>query len=303
MMRRRNVFGILAIFALAVLTVRADDFWVKKDWTKWSKDDCNRMLQDSPWSKKWAKGEVLLSAALPSQQSTNPGNDNTKGAGGTLGSSNIGTQGAGQEGAGGDNQLELHYFVELQSALPIRQAIARRAQLNNNYDKMDAEHKKAFDDQVKNLLDATYADVIAVRVSYGSAQQVLERQLAEYWKGLPSDGLPVDVFLINEKGDHIPPAKYVSPQSGADYSFQLLFPRMQNNEPVIRDTDKSFSVQFPNPAVGSQKTGVNVPTDPTNPNQRPGQSATNPSSPSMGKERVLVTYQLNKMLVGGKPSY
>src|ERR1700733_6505926 len=106
--KRRYFISVLGILALAVLTARADDFWVKKDWTKWSKDDCNRMLQDSPWSKKWAKGEVLLSAALPSQQATNPANDTTKGAGGTLGGSNIGTQGAGQEGAAGDNALELH---------------------------------------------------------------------------------------------------------------------------------------------------------------------------------------------------
>jgi hypothetical protein len=301
MMRRRNILGVLGILALAVVTVHAEDFWVKKDWTKWSKDECNKMLQDSPWSKKWAKGEVMLSAALPSQQQRNPATDPKGTAGsGTIGQSSTGTNGAGQEGAAGDNALEIHYFIELQSALPIRQAIARRAQLNNNYDKMDADHKKAFDAQVQSLLEATYQDVIDVRVSYGSAQQVFERQLAEYWKSLPADGLPVDVFLINEKGDHIPPAKFIS-QRNADDSFELYFPRMQNNEPVIRDTDKSFSVQFPNPAVGSQKVGQNIPGDPNNPN-RVGDTS-NPASPTMGKERVLVTYQLNKMMVGGKPSY
>jgi hypothetical protein len=299
MMRRRNAFAVLGILLVAALTAQAEDFWVKKDWTKWSKDECNKMLQDSPWSKHWGKGEVLLSAALPSQQQTNPAND-PRGASGTLGSSSTGTTGAGQEGAAGDTQLELHYFVELQSALPVREALIRRAQFNNNYDKLDAERKKAFDAQVQGLLDATYEDVIDVRVSYGSAQQYLERQLANYWKSIPSDGLPVDVYLINEKGDHIPPAKFVSPQS-AEYSFDLYFPRMQNNEPVIRATDKTFSIQFPHPAIGSQKTGSAVPTDPNNPNNV-GQTS-NPSSPSLGKERVLVTYQLNKMMVGGKPVF
>jgi hypothetical protein len=299
MIRRRNAFAVLGILLIAVLTVQAEDFWVKKDWTKWSKDACNKMLQDSPWSKKWGKGEVLLSAALPSQQQTNPAND-PKTASGTLGSSSIGTTGAGQEGAAGDTQLELHYYIELQSALPIREALVRRAQFANNYDKLDAEHKKAFDAQVQSLLEATYQDVIAVRVSYGSAQQYLERQLANYWKSLPSDGLPVDVYLINEKGDHISPVKFVSPNS-AEYSFELFFPRMQNNEPVIRATDKTFSIQFPHPAIGSQKTGSNVPTDPNNPNA--AGNTLNPTSPSLGKERVLVTYQLNKMMVGGKPSY
>src|SRR5579864_943340 len=158
-MRRRNVFAVFGVLLVAVLTVQAEDFWVKKDWTKWSKDECNKMLQDSPWSKHWGKGEVLLSAALPSQQQRNPVDD-PKTASGTLGSSNLGTTGAGQEGAAGDTQLELHYFVELQSALPEREALIRRLQLNNNYDKLDAERKKAFDARVQGLLDATYEDVI-----------------------------------------------------------------------------------------------------------------------------------------------
>lgn len=299
MKRRRGVIAVLGILSLAVLTVQAEDFWVKKEWTKWSKDDVNKMLQDSPWSKKWGKGEVMLSATLPSQSQTNPANEGRGGAGsGTLGSP-IGTSGTGQEGAAGDSNLEVHYFIELQSALPVRQAMVRRAQMNNNYDKLDAEHKKAFDAQVQPLLAATYDDVIDVRVSYGSTQQFLERQLAAYWKAIPENSLPVDVYLVNEKGDRILPVKFVSPKN-ADYSFEIYFPRMQNNEPVIRATDKSFSVQFPHPAIGSQKTAQNVPSDP---NSNTGVGTSNPSSPSLGKERVLVTYQLNKMMVGGKPAF
>jgi len=111
--------------------------------------------------------------------------------------------------------------------------------------------------------------------------------------------LPVDVFLINEKGDHIPPAKFISPKN-ADYSFELYFPRMQNNEPVIRDTDKTFSVQFPNPAVGSQKVGQNIPGDPNNPN-RVGDTS-NPASPTMGKERVLARIQRAGEKISNLPS-
>jgi hypothetical protein len=296
MMRRRYIAAILGILAVAVLTVRAEDFWVKKDWTKWSKDECNKMLTDSPWSKKWGKGEVLLSAALPSQTSTNPANMGRSGAGGP-GGSGTGTVGAGQEGAAGDSQLELHYFIELKSALPIREAMARQAQLVNNYDKMDAEHKKAFDSEIQGLLDAKFDDVIDVHVTYGSTQQYLERQLATYWKAIPADALPVDVFLVNEHNERVLPVKFISPKT-ADYSFDLIFPRMKDNEPVIRAADKSFSIQFPHPAVGSQNHGPSSPGDPNNPN-----NASNPSAPSMGKERVLITYKLDKMVVNGKATF
>ena len=137
MKRRRKAMAVLGILVLAVLTVQADDFWVKKDWTKWSKDDVNKMLSDSPWSKKWGKGEVQLSATLPSQSQSNPANQQRGSTGGGTLGSEIGTQGTGQEGAAGDNNIEVHYFIELQSALPVRQAIVRRLQLGNNYDKLE----------------------------------------------------------------------------------------------------------------------------------------------------------------------
>ena len=49
-MRRRYAAGILAVFALAVITASAEDFWVKKDWKQWTAADCKKLLEDSPWT-------------------------------------------------------------------------------------------------------------------------------------------------------------------------------------------------------------------------------------------------------------
>lgn len=51
-MRHRLLAGILAVFALAVLTAKADDFWVKKDWKTWTAADCKKLLEDSPWAHR-----------------------------------------------------------------------------------------------------------------------------------------------------------------------------------------------------------------------------------------------------------
>ena len=65
-MRRRYAAGILAVFALAVLTASADDFWVKKDWKTWSAADCKKLLEDSPWThRKLIENESNVSR-LPS---------------------------------------------------------------------------------------------------------------------------------------------------------------------------------------------------------------------------------------------
>jgi hypothetical protein len=258
-LKRRYFASILTILAVAVLTAHADDFWVKKDWTKWSKDECNKMLTDSPWSKTWTKGQVNLSAALPS------------------------ASGSSRESTEGENNVELHYTVQFRSALPVRRAFVRLSEINAKYDSMDAAHKKAFDTQAQAMLDKTFDDVILVHVEYGSTSQVFERDMATYWKSIRPDSIPVDFYLINERGDRIAPVKFFSPSAGT-YAFELIFPRMKNNEPFVHNGDKDLEVQFVNPAVGSQTANAS-------------------SVAPFGRERVLAQYKVDKMTVDGKLTY
>src|SRR5271156_4677905 len=139
---RRYLAGILAILALAAIAVRAEDFWVKKEWRGWSKDDCKKMLQDSPWTRKWEESQVNMGAALPS------------------------LSGAGRDGAAGDTALEVHYYVQDRSSIPVREAYIRQMQFENNYEKMDEAHKKAFDAQAETYLNRNYDDVVLIHVEY-----------------------------------------------------------------------------------------------------------------------------------------
>jgi len=260
---RRYVFGMLAVLGLVALAVQAEDFWVKKDWKQWNKDQCTKLLQDSPWAFKFAVSQVQLSSALP------------------------GDSGLASEGAGGENKLEVDYFVQDRSSVPIREAYIRELEINNKYDKMDDARKKSFDQQAQALLDRTFDDVILIHVEYGSNVQRFERQLADYWKTLPENTIPTDTFLINQKGDHIAPIRFVS-QKNADYSFDLYFPRLKSGEPIVQDGDKSFSIEFPYPAVGEQTSGANA--------SGGGGIAT------LGKGRVLAEFKVEKMVWKGKPS-
>jgi hypothetical protein len=262
--QRVKFAGILAVFLFAALAAHAEDFWVKKDWKQWSKDECNKLLQDSPWSRKWAKSQ-MGSTQMP------------------------GVSGANAEGASGEKTPEMHYNVELQSSLPIREAVIRLSQINQKYDKMTAAEKKEFDAKAETFLNGNYDDVIRVHVTFGSNLQSFEREMAIYWKSIPPEAPPVDMYLITEKGDRVPPVRINSPQNGA-YSFDLIFPRMKNREPIVHDGDKALSLQFTHPAIGNQTQTI----------------TTNPSNPSMdvfGEERVLIQFKLDKMVVNGKASY
>jgi len=255
------------MLTLAILSARAEDFWVKKNWKQWSKEECTKILQDSPWTKKWSKGNVNLTAALP------------------------GNSGASSEGAGGENSPEIHYYVQFRSAEPVRAATVRLQMIQLKYDKMTDAQKKDFDAKAEAFITKTYEDVILVHVDYGSNVQTFERQMATYWKSIPPESIPIDVYLISERGDRIPPVRYISPQNGS-YSFELIFPRMKSNEPIIHAGDKSVSIQFTHPAVGTQSTSGGDPL-----------SNLSPTLTSFGEERVLIQYKPDKMQVGGKPSY
>jgi hypothetical protein len=262
---RRYLAGILIVLGVAVLAVHAEDFWVKKDWKSWSKEDCRKMLEDSPWTRKWSEAQVSMGAALPS------------------------VSGTAQEGAAGDTNLEVHYFVQDRSAIPVREAYIRQLQIDGKYDKMDEAHKKSFDEQADGYLNRVYDDVVLIHVEYGSSVVPFARQLANYWKSIREDAIPVNVFLINQRGDHIPPIKFSSPKNG-DYAFELIFPRMKGGEPIVQDGDKEFSIEFHHPAVGSQNAGN------TN---NPG----NPNAATLGGERVLSEFKVDKMMWKGKLNY
>ena len=266
-MKRRYFAGVLAVLVVAVLTARAEDFWIKKPWNQWSKQECNKILTDSPWAKKWSKGSVTVSAALP------------------------GSSGQSSEGAGGEKSPEVFYYVQLKSSLPIRQAIVRQQQITE-YPKYTDAQKKEFDAKAEAYFNTAYDDVILVHVDYGSNVQTFEREMAVYWKNIREDSVPVDFYLINERGDRVAPVRFLSPKSGT-YAFDLIFPRLKSNEPVVRQGDKQLEIQFINPAVGTQTQASG------------GGSATSldPSIGVFGRERVLIQFKLDKMMVNGKLSF
>jgi hypothetical protein len=295
---RRYVAAVLALLSVSAVAMCAGDVWVDKDWKSWSKDEVTVVLHDSPWSRHWAKGQVATSAALP------------------------GVSGAAQEGAAGENAPRIDYYLQIRSAMPVREAVIRDAQIGRSYDSMTDAEKKAFDANSAQFLNRAYSDVIVVHVLYSSNIQTFERQLADYWQNIRPNSVPDDFYLINERGDRIAPTHFNSPKGGT-YEFDMAFPRLVNGEPVIHDGDKTFQIQFKNPAVGAQGAGAPAgngaprtgeasarrPGTVANPvGQLPsGPGSTRPANvnavPSFKAERVLVEFNVQNMVWNGKVTY
>lgn len=220
-MHARAVLTAMVAIGLSAITVAAQGYWTKKTWQQWSKNDCQNMLQNSPWAQTW----------------TNTGIVNTP-----IGQSSDGT--------GREQVPEIYYLVELRSALPIREAVARQAQIENKYDRMDASQKKTLDDSVKSFLARNYDDDIVVHLDYGSNVTLYERDMMQYWQSFAPGVVPIETYLIGPDGQKLVPSRMEVAPSGQT-AVEFIFPRIVKGAPFIKPGDKSFAFQFMSPAIGT----------------------------------------------------
>jgi hypothetical protein len=228
-MRRRYAMALLMILGMAALTYGADDFWVKKDWKTWSKAECKKMLEESPWAKRIVVDNNSIASSLPlatGHLGDNPGFGMTS------------------PGAG-----DITYFVQLLSAEPVREAFIRQEQIEQKFDKMSGAEKSAFDASVEKQLSFIKGDMIAIRIVFEASKPALGDAVKEYWQNLPPGTDPARTYLVTEKGIKIPPFTF-SFMQGSETTIELTFPRSVRTETVIAPDAKSVKLQFPNPAIG-----------------------------------------------------
>ncbi len=68
-MRTKIAFGLAAVLVGSLSTVRAAEFWEKKDFRQWSEKECRKLLGNSPWAKQYVLSQVFIEdmGALPNQ--------------------------------------------------------------------------------------------------------------------------------------------------------------------------------------------------------------------------------------------
>jgi hypothetical protein len=211
----------LAIILLLVLQpswISAQGYWVKKAFDQWSPEECQRLLQESPWTKSWTNTRVFIQ---PSSQAAAV--------------------------SGREITPQITYVAQILSAVPIRQAIVQNTRLSKEYKKLTTQERQDIDANAASLLKDTFSDRIEIRVVYSTNALVYERALATYWLNRPLPLWSQDTFLITSTGKHPPAAVR---REGDISSFVLVFPRTVDGHPLITTTDKKFSLVFDSPTIG-----------------------------------------------------
>jgi hypothetical protein len=209
-------------------------FWEKKDWREWSKGECEKLLTNSPWARRFADKQV--SPGAPRQPSR---------SGGSVGA---------QDAEGTADEIE--YVVQIRSARPIRQAVVRMAQLHSEYDKMTPEQKKKFDEQAEPYISQDFSNRIVFHVYYSTNQERYEKEMDRQWRAQQA---PRDTALHIARGEPVPVAEYIRAQEGAR-EFELIFPKDHGGAPILSEQDKKLTLQLP--PVGFRRIPIKVEFDP-----------------------------------------
>jgi hypothetical protein len=219
-MRKPINFLLSVMLMTGIAPGQGSEFWHKKEYRQWSEKECNKLLDDSPWAKKYTLSRIYID---PLQRDT------------------------------GDRERvsnpEIKYVVQLRSARPIRQALVRQSQIAQNYDKLPADQQQQFDTKAEEFLSARFPDTVIVYVSYTTNVQNYDRELARHWQLQTTERLRNFVFLIGPKGDKVPLLRY-TPAHGGGREFQFAFPREFDGRPVLTAQDKSLKLEFPHPPIG-----------------------------------------------------
>ena len=130
-----NAFRRLAVVGAAcALALNAGEVWNSKDYTRWSDDDINQILTNSPWAKK--TNVTLDGQGVGQRRGDRDGMGSVRGRTGTMGSP--GSSGGGEYGGNGGGvygrKPDLIVVVRWDSALPVQLA-RRKSEVNENTEK------------------------------------------------------------------------------------------------------------------------------------------------------------------------
>lgn len=219
---------VLVMLLLVAQLCFGQKAWEKKPYEKWSAKDVEKLMSDSPWAKT-----VILGAANLHLIGSGSGTPSyrTKTQTNALGSSDeISHEAAPQ----------ISYQVQLRSAIPIRQAVARKLQIDNNYDAMPGERRAMVDAKINEYLQQNVDQVIVIQVAYTSNVPTYISDVRRFWTSQTNDLLKGSMYL-NAGGKRLEPTGYVAGEG----LFQLTFQR-----PTDLTASSNLSLEFNNPKFG-----------------------------------------------------
>jgi hypothetical protein len=208
--------AIILAFAFA-LVLGAEAQKKEKPWTEWTEKEALKMLNDSAWGQTQTETDTSEMFYSPNSANRNPiGNRPLDGPGGSGNSRS--TQGQLNQAT------NINFRIRLLTAKPIRQALARRAQMQNPE---LAEQLKAFAEQHTDKF-------IVVAVEYDSKDRRFSGPAMQVFNSATTSVLKNNTYLENKDGKRLFLQEYIAPINDG-MGAKFVFPRTFNNELFVNE--------------------------------------------------------------------
>ena len=206
---------ILAFVIAMVIGVEAQK--KVKPWTEWTEKEVLKMLNDSAWGQTQTETDTSEMFYTPNSSNRNPiGNRPLEGSSGS--GNDRATQGQLNQAT------NINYRIRLLTAKPIRQALARRAQMQNPE---LAEQLKAFAEQQTDKY-------IVVAVEYDSKDRRYSGPAMQVFNSATTGVLKNNTYLENKDGKRLFLQEYIAPINDG-MGAKFVFPRTLDNGQFVSD--------------------------------------------------------------------
>ncbi|OLE53069.1 MAG: hypothetical protein AUG51_14785 [Acidobacteria bacterium 13_1_20CM_3_53_8] len=233
-MKNKGFTSAIIAAALIIVTASyalAQSGVLNKPYQQWTKADVIKLLTDSPWARTQTirlqrRGQVR---AIAGQTST---------VGGSLGAPAVGNTG---ELSSAEDPVDYKFTLRLRSALPVRQAIVRLVQLDQQYDQMTLQQKSALDAQTRELLDCPECrENYIISVGFGSSNADNIDLIYEWFRGQSVQSLKNYIYIANDRGERRELSRFIAPKVQGDEAF-FFFKRIGSNErPLLTPDSKKL---------------------------------------------------------------
>ncbi len=220
---RRKTFLLTAMIVAGVCTILiAKDFW-EKPYKEWKKNEAFKMKDNSPWAK--SQTFTTQTAGRGEAQETS------------------------RESA--DREQYNSVTVRFISALPVRHAYVRIAQLMNNYDaKTDAE-KAEIDAKLSGPLKVDFSKTIWVGLEFHTNEPRTKMDVDRFFEQVKADHLKQSCYLISDRLGRVTIQEYYAP--GPDgFGAKFVFPRTVEDKPVVSPEDKEIKFDMGFDPIGER---------------------------------------------------
>jgi len=188
-----------------------------KPWTEWSEKEVNKMLNDSAWGQTQTETDTSEMFYSPNSQNRNP-----------IGNRPLDTSGGSSNDRSTQGQLNqattVDYRIRLLTAKPIRQALARRAQMQNPE---LAEKLKAFAERHTD-------EYLVVAVDFESKDRRFSGPAMQIFNSANTGVLKNNTYLENNDGRRLFLQEYIAPINDG-MGAKFVFPRKHNNAPFVNE--------------------------------------------------------------------